>query len=497
MSHRRKLIFQLAAFFAFSMAFSRLAVVQAAGFTPGDLVVYRAGAAGNTGLTKTGDPVFIDEYTPGGALVQSVEMPTSTIGSQYELLADGQATSEGGLTVSPNAKYIAITGYGAASPDGTTSLPNTAVPRVVGIVNVATGASDTSTAPADYALGNNPRSAVTTDGNSIWMTGAAGGVRYATLGTQGAGSTSTQIGGTPSNVRQVNIFAGQLYASGASSMTALLDAMGTGLPYTSGQSANPVPGFPTTTDSAHLNPYSFFFAELNPSDHLAADTLYVADDTTHPSPTLAGGITKYSYSTVSNTWVSNGSVDETSSNYRGLTGVVNISNGNYTVTLYSTREGGSTAAGGGQIVTISDSSGFNGAFNDTAAGAPTVLDTAATNEAFRGIGVISVTGMPGDFNLDGHVDAADVVAMEEALANPSAYEAANNLSTYQMLAIGDLNHDGRVTTADLQTLQLDLKNGGGLLVPEPAALQLAVLGFVGMCLVGVLRRRKLAATLGQ
>src|SRR5262245_13912483 len=49
-----------------------------AAFTPGNLVIYRVGIAGTGVLTNTGNPVFLDEYTTSGALVQSIPVPTVT-----------------------------------------------------------------------------------------------------------------------------------------------------------------------------------------------------------------------------------------------------------------------------------------------------------------------------------------------------------------------------------------------------------------------------------
>lgn len=45
-----------------------------AGFTPGNLVVYRVGT-GSGSLSSVGTPVFLDEYTPLGTLVQSIALP--------------------------------------------------------------------------------------------------------------------------------------------------------------------------------------------------------------------------------------------------------------------------------------------------------------------------------------------------------------------------------------------------------------------------------------
>jgi len=81
------------------------------------------------------------------------------------------------------------------------------------------------------------------------------------------------------------------------------------------------------------------------------------------------------------------------------------------------------------------------------------------------------TYLPGDFNRDGHVDASDILAMEQALADLPDYETAKGLSNAQLLDIGDINGDGAVNNSDLQALINKLQSGGGSAesVPEPAA----------------------------
>src|SRR3954470_24005139 len=46
-------------------------------FVGGDLVIYRVGD-GTASLTNGGNPIFLDEYSPNGTLVQSIEMPFSS-----------------------------------------------------------------------------------------------------------------------------------------------------------------------------------------------------------------------------------------------------------------------------------------------------------------------------------------------------------------------------------------------------------------------------------
>jgi hypothetical protein len=101
---------------------------------------------------------------------------------------------------------------------------------------------------------------------------------------------------------------------------------------------------------------------------------------------------------------------------------------------------------------------------------------------------INVPVVLGDFNGDGHLTAADIPAMEAALANLSAYEATNGASYVE--SIGDINHDGVVNSADLQGLLNLLIAGGGSSssVPEPASLALMSLG--GLMLFGLRWRRR-------
>jgi predicted extracellular nuclease len=318
-------------------------------FTAGDLVIYRVGD-GTSGLVNTGSKVFLDEYTPSGTLVQSIAIPSSAIGANNSLIASGTATSEGLLTLSGDGKYLMLSGYNAAL-GSLASAPS----RTVGRVD-SNGVVDTSTALTDFSAGNNPRSVVSTNGTDLWVAGGAGGVRYATIGS----TTSTQLSTTLTNIRQVNIFNGQLYASTGSGTTVRLGTVGSSTPTTSGQVITNLPGFPVTG-----SPYGFYLADLTPTI-AGVDTLYVADD-------IANQIQKYSLSNSGN-WVANGSV--TATGVRGLT----ASTSGSTVNIFGTT-GGSGATGGGSLYSFVDTTGYNANISGTAS----TIATAALNTAFRGI----------------------------------------------------------------------------------------------------------------
>ena len=109
--------------------------------------------------------------------------------------------------------------------------------------------------------------------------------------------------------------------------------------------------------------------------------------------------------------------------------------------------------------------------------------------------MVTFAPLAGDFNRDGVVNAADIQAMMSALTDLNDYKAARGLSDADLLAIGDINGDGKFTNADVETLIALVANSSGTggssltAVPEPATLSLAVLGGAGLL---VWRRRSMA-----
>ncbi len=328
-------------------------------FTAGNLVVYRVGE-GLVSLTNSATAVFLDEYTPTGTLVQSVAVPT-TDGNQ--LTDSGVATSDGEITRSTDGQYLVFTGYRTAlGTAGIASSSAATYPRVVGLVNASANMSSRSLGSTTFNS-NNIRSTASVDGTSIYATGGNGVYNFSF-----SGSGETQLG--TYNTRQANIFASRLYVSSGSGTNTFkgVDTFSSALP-TSSETLTRLPGLSDTTDPST---YGFFMADLSPAV-TGVDTLYIADDST-------GVFTKFCLD--SGSWVSKGSIGVDADDYRGLTGVVSGDS----VTLYATIKGGSAGSGGGQLVSLMDASGYDGAFSDT----PTTLATAANYEAFRGVALAPI-----------------------------------------------------------------------------------------------------------
>jgi hypothetical protein len=321
-------------------------------FQPDSLVVYRAGD-GVAPLTNAAAPVFLDEYSPAGLLVQSIPLPTLGSGPNRALTAQGTATLEGLINRSTDGRFLLISGYdatvGTATPANATAAT---VNRVVGIFD-ALGTVNTSTALTDWSDGGSPRSVISIDGSNLWLVGAAGGVRLTTPGS----ITSSDVSTTVVNLRHVDIFGGQLYISTASTSPGAvmrIAQVGTGTPTTPGQTMTSLPGVPTSGGS----PVGFFMADLSTSV-TGLDTLYVADD--------GAGLLKYSL--VDGTWTANGTVGVNANDFRGVTGAV----GGSGLTLY--------LSGPSAISRFVDITGYNG----TVSGSATVLANAPANTLFKGM----------------------------------------------------------------------------------------------------------------
>lgn len=332
---------------------------RAGNFAPGNLVVVRVGT-GSAPLTNAAQPVFLDEYTRSGTLVQSVALPAATSGSNHPFALSGNATSEGAIRLSSNGQYLTLAGYDAPPGRALVSSDST-INRVIarigsgGVVNTSTGIN------AGYGYkGDNIRGAVTADGSGFWAAGNGlndiGGTYYIPFGS--FTNSPVKISPAPNNSRTVSIFNNQLYISSQTNAYNGVSAVGTGLPTSSGNSTVLFPGFYSPSS------YSIFDFWLFDMDAAVPgmDVLYFCDD--RDTPPLGG---LYKYSLVSGTWVFNGNVPVAHS-LKGLAAERTC----YTQIFCSS---------GTKIFSLRDDNGYNQPISGTL----NQIALAASNTKFRGI----------------------------------------------------------------------------------------------------------------
>lgn len=312
-------------FFAFFLtAFFQGAHAQ--GFTPGNVVVYRYGDGAAAMPLGTLVPVFLDEYTPGGTLVSTKAIPSTTNGINFGLtglgrLGSGLYQQEGMSTISADGKYITIFGYNGA-PGAT--VPTTANGLVVGVV-AADGSYNSSTTLSNAAstgLGA-PRSAIVKD-NEVWANGYQNGVQYTTMG---ALSTSTRVSVSQNSPRTMTIFGDTLYAPIGGGNTL---AKTTPLPRVSTtfgtQTLPSLPGPVTTT----TNQVVLFTVGTR-------TRMYLADD----GAATGNTIRRYYLNTGGTAWVADGTVNAVPSTtlLKGISGVATVSGSLTVIDIYATTWG--------------------------------------------------------------------------------------------------------------------------------------------------------------
>jgi hypothetical protein len=331
--------------------------------------VVRVGT-GAASLTNASAAVFLEERDAAGTLLRTVDLPTEADGDNAPFTISGTATTEGGLSLSADGAFVTLAGYavgpGVNGPNNsaigaTTNLSTEATPTNRVVARVASDATiDTSTSLVNAFSGSSVRAACSVDGAAFWLTGASQGVLYAALGTTGA---PTAISNTVTNLRHAHIFASQLYvSSGSGATTRGVLAIGTGTPSTAGQLAIQVAPFAST-----LSPDSFAVLDLDP-DVDGVDTIYVAADTGGTAGTV--NVQKWMFDGAA--WIQAAAFAPTVTgttvpNTLGLATWVDDATVHIVVTTTDNR-----------LLKIVD----DGATDTPAA---TVLATAATNTAFRGV----------------------------------------------------------------------------------------------------------------
>ncbi len=315
------------------------------------------------------------------------------------LVNAANSTTEGQLTNNPALADAAASGQaytgpayvfsgGYSSSDGTTGIAASTASRVVGYMTVssstvsgaAIGATDSG---STTYVGSNIRGAVGNDTvTNFWTAGT--GTNNATLASAGYryANNSTQLVATsPVNVRSIQIRGGQLYGSSDTGTFVGIQALGTGLPTISGQTATPI--ITTNASSGNASPESFLMVnDPNVADPTTApfNVIYVADAAAAGSSS-APGIEKWVWSPAGATWSLAYTIQDatTGVGYWGLDGYMSGSN----IILYATTNSPLTSGGGNSLEQFTDPL-ENGTVTATDASVLT-LATAGTNEVFRGV----------------------------------------------------------------------------------------------------------------
>jgi len=315
----------------FSIGSALLIVTHSASaqfFTTGDLVVSTYGSLTSaTLLDGQATPITLLDYSLPTAtsisLTMSDQLPITGTGANVGIIGEYGSSSEGTIQVSGNGQYLTIGGYdgnlaanGGPYGGGHTAeaqSTDTNVPRVAAVINIATGAVDTSTVLNDIYNTNNPRAVYSPDGTSLYLSGQGanasdeGGLYLTSKGTNtttggaaptpifNAVSTRTitqafyNANGTASAV--ANTFYAADQNSGKGVLTGIFEYAGSP---TSSQGSNTgtqlTPASGTVNGTAtNFSPEAFAFAN--------ATTLYVADTGDPKAGGVGdGGIQKWVFS---------------------------------------------------------------------------------------------------------------------------------------------------------------------------------------------------------
>jgi len=355
------------------VAFSSAAVSSTAlagVFTAGNLLVSRYGD-GTTTLSSAATAVAINEYTTAAGQSSAVQSIAFATTGANQFTDSGSATSDGYLNTYNG--YVAIAGYNAATGTASVASSNTKVVQVLDSTGSVVNRAVFPTSGTMPFTGNNIRSAIATSATNFYATGAGNGTP-STGGAWYSNSTNyTQVSSTaagqPTNMRNVGIFGGQLYASSGASTGYGVYAVGSGLTTSSGQTS-------TLVINAGSGASTYGFVMFDTNQDGSVDLAYLADDRTAAGGglqkwMLVGGTWTQSWSLLVNaTGTLSGTAATGFAGIRGLTGTWDAVNG---AQLYAT----TTEANNNRLISILD----NGSTPTTA----TNLASAGTNYAFRGV----------------------------------------------------------------------------------------------------------------
>ena len=374
----------IAALASIATVVAPVAPAHAAGFSSGSLVVEMVGT-GTATLTSAATQISILEVTTAGSLTQTIILPSGTSDPQTD---SGSASSDGYLNT--YGGFVSVPGYNAALNTASVASSNAKVNSLLDATgSVATrtlfpvgGPSGTTPGtPAGVSpfSGNNYRSSIATSGSTFYGVGTSSG----SPSTGGAwyfnGSAFTQVSSTatgqPTNLRVVEIYNNQLYATSAASTGYGIWSIGSGLPTTAGTGTVATMAINTGTGGA----YGFAMFSTGSQGAGVLDLAYIADD----RAVAGGGLGKWTYNGTSwsNSWSllvgASGTSTLQSGTGVGFAGIRGLA-GTYDSVLGASLYATTTETSNTRLISIFDT-------GTTTPSTYTTLQSSGSNFAFRGV----------------------------------------------------------------------------------------------------------------
>lgn len=327
------------------LAAAATGAAASAQWTPGNLIVAIVGDGSTALFNQTAYPVNLRQYSTAGVQIGAdLPLPTTAAGTNRALTSQSDETSEAGLQLSEDGRYILVGGYDAPI---LSSSPGLAADRTVARVP-SFGTIDSSTGlPFAEAGGDSCRTVYSVDGNAYWVASGSAGIDYLPYGVLGG---STEVVGNFSSARFLTAFGGNFYYSSSDDNLGFDNTL-----YRVDGKPTSGPVAPAIELVQNPSPRAFLFD--------SPTVLYMA------SSTASAGLIKYQL--IAGTWVEQ---------YRsaGVTGGINglVKLG---TKLYATRSNGQT------LLEITDSgTGFSSV----------VIATAGSDRLFRGLSVSPIVTRP-------------------------------------------------------------------------------------------------------
>lgn len=404
--------------FTFIFALS-IAMVQAADFTPGNVVVALSGSGTSTSNSV---PVQLLEYNTTTAnqasAVQTINL-NSTAGSP--MLTLGSNPGEGQLSLSEDGKLLLLQGYDAipGTASGTHRATNKSIAKigpngVPAYISIAYGSGTTS------------RNTVSIDGSAFWNLMGNTAVSYFSSSDPST-ITGTIIGNSGTFYRSLRIFKNKLYLITGD----ILTYSNTELPTTTA-SATTALTLPNGGSAISAVGFQFFDVDATADwNGTGYDLLYISD--------VQGGLRKLYYNTTTSAWTHIYQYTYNNTAPWGYTSIAGRIEDGKPVLYVAQASSSSALLYGNKLLKIVDNGAYNAAISSTV----TELATAPANYAFRGI-TFAPQANPST-SIEKNVITTKILSSKGGIniqsANKQAYKILNTLG--QTIAKGIVSGDNQ------------------------------------------------------